>query len=60
MKKLHLDYALSQMLQQKLGDNKFRIFLNKYEYIISADKKTEDFLKNFYYRVDNEQSNGRI
>lgn len=60
MKKLHLDYALSQMLQQKLGDNKFRIFLSKYEYIISADKKTENFLKNFYHRVDNEQSDGRI
>lgn len=48
MKKLHLDYPLAQMLSQKLGYSKFKSFLSKFEYVISQDKKTEDFLKELY------------
>ena len=49
MKKLHLDYALAQVLNQKLGQKKFQEFLAEFEYIISADKQTEDFLKEIFF-----------
>ena len=49
MKKLHLDYALAQVLNQKLGQKRFQDFLARFEYIISADKQTEDFLKEIFH-----------
>ena len=57
MKKIHLDYALAQVLDQKLGHIKFRKFLSKFEFIISQDKQTEDFLKNIYLK-ENKYKNG--
>lgn len=44
-KKLHLDYPLTNILYNKLGEENFIIFLNKFKLIVTADDETENFLK---------------